>query len=181
VDKARRQMNKASFMSSPGMGTLMVRVMGGVISQIKYTPASGTEPASLKVVDHWTPQTDLVRTGKAPKQAMKLAGMNAPSESDADNRWYDERRDEIGEAGSMVNDRGVPTLLVYPQMAAGAWSDEDWGSVGPACILPIGVCIAAGKDGIAYPVKTAALGGTTLDDLANPKANCAKRAAPPAC
>ena len=64
-------------------------------------------------------------------------------------------------------------------MATGAWSDEDWGSAGPACIFSIGVCIAAGKDGIAYPVKTSALGGTTLNDLANPKNNCAKLAAPP--
>jgi hypothetical protein len=41
------------------------------------------------------------------------------------------------------------------------------------------VCIATGKDGIAFPIKTAALGGTTLADLANPAANCAKLAAPP--
>ena len=54
----------------------------------------------------------------------------------------------------MVNDRGVPTLLVYPEMANGAWADEDWGSAGPACIFPLGICVAAGKDGIAYPIKT---------------------------
>ena len=33
-----------------------------------------------------------------------------------------------------MNERGVPGLLVYPQMAGGAWSDEDWGSAGPACL-----------------------------------------------
>src|ERR1700744_5092001 len=79
----------------------------------------------------------------------------------------------------MINDQGVPTVLVFPQMATGNWSDEDWGSAGPACIFSIGVCIATGKDGIAYPIKTANLGGTTIADLGNAKANCAKRAAPP--
>jgi len=70
-------------------------------------------------------------------------------------------------------------MRVVPDMATGAWSDEDWGSAGPACLFDIGVCVAAGKDGIAYPIKTANLGGTTPADLANPKANCAKLAAPP--
>ena len=79
----------------------------------------------------------------------------------------------------VTNQQGLPMLLVRPQMASGNWSDEDWGSAGPACIFAIGVCIVAGKDGIAYPIKTANLGGTTLKDLANPKANCAKLAAPP--
>jgi hypothetical protein len=78
-----------------------------------------------------------------------------------------------------VNDQGTPIVLVYPQMASGNWSDEDWGSAGPACIFSVGVCIATGKDGIAYPIKTASLGGTTLKDLGKPKTNCAKLAAPP--
>jgi len=78
-----------------------------------------------------------------------------------------------------INDQGIPTLLVIPQMASGNWSDEDWGSAGPACIFSIGVCVATGKDGIAYPIKTASLGRTTLADLADPKANCKKLAAPP--
>jgi hypothetical protein len=80
---------------------------------------------------------------------------------------------------TMTNAQGAPTLLVYPQMATGVWADEDWGSAGPACIFAIGVCIATGKDGIAYPIKAANLGGTTLADLANPTANCAKLASPP--
>src|SRR5271166_6380450 len=45
--------------------------------------------------------------------------------------------------------------------------------------FPIGVCIAGGKDGLAYPIRTANLGGTMPADLTNPKANCAKLAAPP--
>jgi hypothetical protein len=78
-----------------------------------------------------------------------------------------------------INDRGKPVVLVFPEMAKGAWADEDFGSAGPACIFSIGVCIASGKDGIAYPIKTANLGGTTVADLANPEANCKKLAARP--
>ncbi|MGC2109929.1 MAG: hypothetical protein WA655_10455 [Candidatus Korobacteraceae bacterium] len=148
--------------------------------KLKYTPPSGGAAASLKVVDHWTPWTDFARTGQKPALADKLAGMSAPSEA-------------IKPVGSgmapmsmtnaklvaNINDRGKPVLLVYPEMATGAWSDEDWGSAGPACIFAIGVCVASGKDGIAYPIKIADLGGTTLADLKNPKKNCAKLAAPP--
>jgi hypothetical protein len=79
----------------------------------------------------------------------------------------------------MIGDRGTPIVLVFPDMASGNWSDEDWGSAGPACIFSIDVCIATGKDGIAYPIKTEGLGGTTPADLANPKTNCAKLAASP--
>lgn len=148
--------------------------------KLKYSPAAGGSAASLKVVDHWTPWTDFARTGQHPAAAAKLAGLSAPSEA---------IKRPVGGGMSMslknaklvanVNERGVPTLLVFPAMASGNWSDEDWGSAGPACIFAIGVCIATGKDGIAYPIKTANLGGTTPADLANPKTNCAKLAAPP--
>ena len=148
--------------------------------KLKYTPASGGTPASLKVVDHWTPWTDLARTGQTAASAARLAGMSAASEP---------LKRPVGGGMAMplanaklvanVSDQGTPVLLVFPQMATGNWSDEDWGSAGPACIFSIGVCIATGKDGIAYPIKTANLGGTTPADLSNAKANCAKLAAPP--
>jgi len=147
--------------------------------KLKYTPSSEGVAAFLQVVDHWTPWTDLARTGQTTKPAIKLAGVSAPSES----------MKPVGSGMSislknarlvpMVSDRGNPVLLVFPEMASGAWSDEDWGSAGPACVFTIGVCIAAGKDGIAYPIKTSNLGATTLADLSNPKANCAKLAASP--
>ena len=41
--------------------------------KLKYTPPSGESPASLQVVDHWTPWTDLVRSGQAAAPAVKLA------------------------------------------------------------------------------------------------------------
>jgi hypothetical protein len=149
--------------------------------KLKYTPSSGGVAASLQVVDHWTPWTDFARTGQtAAAAAAKLAGVSASTEA---------LKPVGGGMKSMplmnaklvtkVSDQGTPVLLVFPQMAAGNWSDEDWGSAGPACIFSIGVCIATGKDGIAYPIKTASPGGTTLADLADAKANCAKLAAPP--
>ena len=147
--------------------------------KLKYTPSSGGAPASLQVVDHWTPWTDLVRSGQARLPATKMAGQSAPSEAvkPVGSRMNLSLKDATLVAN--INERGKPVLLVFPKMASGNWSDEDWGSAGPACIFSIGVCVATGKDGIAYPIKTANLGGTTPADLGNAKANCAKLAAPP--
>jgi hypothetical protein len=147
--------------------------------KLKYTPPSGGVPASLLVVDHWTPWTDLARSGQAAAPAEKLAGVSAPSEAIKPVGHSVNIALKNAKLVPMVSDRGTPILLVFPDMASGNWSDEDWGSAGPACIFPIGVCVATGKDGIAYPIKTASLGGTTPADLANAKANCAKLAAPP--
>jgi hypothetical protein len=147
--------------------------------KVQYTPASRATQASLKVVDHWTPWTDLVRSGQARLPATKLAGQSAPSEAakPVGSRMNLSLKDATLVAN--INERGKPVLLVFPKMASGNWSDEDWGSAGPACIFSIGVCVATGKDGIAYPIKTANVGGTTPTDLGNAKANCAKLAAPP--
>lgn len=147
--------------------------------KLKYTPPSGGVPAKLQVVDHWTPWTDFARTGQMAKPANKLAGMSAPSEAMKPVGSGMSMSLKNAKLLSMVNDRGTPILLVFPDMASGNWSDEDWGSAGPACIFSIAVCVATGKDGIAYPIKTVNLGGTTLAALKNPKTNCAKLAAPP--
>jgi hypothetical protein len=111
---------------------------------------------------------------------VKLAGMSAPSEAVRPVNGGMNMALKNARLVAHMNDRGKPALLVFPDMAQGAWADEDWGSAGPACIMAIGVCIASGKDGIGYPIKMAAMGGTALADLANPKSNCAKLAAPPA-
>jgi len=147
--------------------------------KLKYTPPSGATPASLKVVDHWTPWTDLVRAGQQRMPDMKLAGVSAPTEAARPVGGGMNISLKGARLVSSINDQGTPVLLVYPNMATGNWSDEDWGSAGPACIFPIGVCVAAGKDGIGYPIKTANMGGTTPADLANPKVNCAKLASTP--
>jgi hypothetical protein len=84
----------------------------------------------------------------------------------------------ISKVETTIRPQGKFAVRVYPDMAKGNWSDEDWGSAGPACIFAIGVCVASGKDGIAYPVKATAMGGTTTADLTNPVANCLKLAGP---
>jgi hypothetical protein len=157
-----------------------VSQFGESFLKLKYTPPSGNTAARLEVVDHWTPWTDFARTGQKPTPSVRPSGVSLPSEAlmqpagDGMNVALKNARLE-----AKINDQGRPIVLVFPEMAQGAWSDEDFGSAGPACIFAIGVCIASGKDGIAYPIRTANLGGTTPADLANPKANCAKLAAPP--
>ncbi|HEV8189487.1 MAG TPA: hypothetical protein VGP83_17160 [Pyrinomonadaceae bacterium] len=156
-----------------------VTQLGETFLKLTYIPPTPSTPASLTVTDHWTPWTDLSRAGQVAPPGPKLAGAHAPSEA---------LRQPVGGGMSMSlrNARARismtadgPLLLVYPQMAQGAWADQDWGSAGPACLFQIGVCIVTGKDGIAYPIKAYAMGGTTLADLAHSKTNCAKLAAPP--
>ena len=157
-----------------------VNQWGESFLKLQYTPSAGGVAAKLQVIDHWTPWTDLARTGQAAKPAVKLAGISAASEAVKPVGGGMSISLQNAKLVPMMSERGTPTVLVFPDMASGNWSDEDWGSAGPACIFSIGVCFATGKDGIAYPVKTANLGGTTATDLIdNPKANCAKLAAPP--
>jgi hypothetical protein len=146
--------------------------------RLKYTPPSAASPGRLAVVDHWTPWTDRARAGQQVL-ANKMAGMSAPSEALKPVGGGMNMSLANAKVVGRMNERGRPVALVYPNLANGTWSDEDWGSSGPACIFAIGVCIAAGKDGIAYPIKTAHAGGTKPADLANPKANCGKLAAKP--
>ena len=147
--------------------------------KVQYIPAAGTAAASLKVADHWTPWTDLVRANQQKAAAMKVAGMSAPSEAMKPVGASMHMSIAHAKMTAQLNDCGVPVVLVYPQMAKGNWSDEDWGSAGPACLFSLGVCVATGKDGIGYPIKTAKMGGTTPTDLKTPKTNCKKLAAPP--
>jgi hypothetical protein len=148
--------------------------------KIRYTPPSGATPASLNVVDHWTPYLDLVRSGQEKLPAGKLAGESAPTEAVRPVNFgmsMDALKNATAEVS--IDARGHASVNVIPAMASGAWSDEDWGSAGPACIFSLGVCVAAGKDGIGYPIKTSNLGSTTPSDLKNAKANCEKLAGPP--
>lgn len=150
--------------------------------RLKYSPPSGGISAALQVADHWTPWSDFARTGQKPATASRMAGMSAASEAvrrPVNGGMSMSLENATTKVALPAKGRGVPAVQVFPAMASGAWSDEDWGSAGPACIFSIGVCIATGKDGIGYPIKTAKLGGTTLADLANPPGNCKKLAAPP--
>ena len=49
--------------------------------KIRYTPPIGVHPASLAIVDHWTPYLDLVRSGQERLSETKLAGESAPTEA----------------------------------------------------------------------------------------------------
>jgi hypothetical protein len=110
--------------------------------------------------------------------AGKLAGDSMPSDS----------LKPVGGSMSMpisnarlvatVSAQGQPMVLVYPQMATGGWSDEDWGSAPPACFFAIGVCVATGKDGIGYAVKVPEFASTTTATVGT-KANCATLAFQP--
>jgi hypothetical protein len=149
--------------------------------KLKYTPPpSKGSGGKLEVVDHWTPWTDFARTGHAAKPAVELAGVSSPSEGILPvGAGMGPLSMKNAKLVPMVSERGKPVLLVFPDMATGAWADEDWGSAGPACIFAIGVCVATGKDGIAYPIKIANMGGTSVSDLQNPEVNCHKLASTP--
>jgi hypothetical protein len=148
--------------------------------KLKYTPPVTGAAATLQVADHWTPWTDLARAGKVAQPTAKLAGVSAASEAVKPVNGGMNVALTNARMVPVISAQGTPLVLMFPDMANGNWSDEDWGSAGPACIFSIGVCIATGKDGIAYPIKTTQLGGTTPADLADPTTNCGKLAAPPA-
>lgn len=148
--------------------------------KLRYTPPSPARGGSIAVVDHWTPWTDRARSGGQAAPAGKISGMNAAT--DAISRPVGGGMNmslKNARVETSMSDEGKLSVRVYPDMAQGAWADEDWGSGGQACIFAIGVCVASGKDGIAYPIKTTNMGGTTVADLKNPAANCAKLAGSP--
>jgi hypothetical protein len=146
--------------------------------KLKYVPPSQGRPATLSVVDHWTPWTDHDRIADFAPEAEAMAGMSAVTEAVKRPSGAMQMALASSRVVASKNGRGQPIMLVY-LADPGKWSDQDLGSAGPACLFAIGLCVATGKDGIAYPIKTDDLGGTTLSDLQDPKANCAKLAAPP--
>ena len=149
--------------------------------KLKYTLPAGRTAATLAVVDWWSPWTDDQRASGVKMPPGKLAGASLPTEKakPVGGSMSLSMRGARLEATRSTN--GEPMLLVYPDpMASGAWSDEDWGSAGPASLFQIGVCVAAGKDGIGYPIACGpgkSLGETTLAQ-AGTAANYAKLAAP---
>lgn len=146
--------------------------------QLKYVPPTATTQASLTITKGWSPWTDRQRSGQAQVPAGKLAGMSMPSEAAHPVGSGMASPMAIARLVSQVNDQGTPVTLVYPNMASGAWSDEDWGSAGPACLFQIGICVATGKDGIAYPLSVPGFVASTADFVGTPE-NCMELAAKP--
>jgi hypothetical protein len=138
-----------------------------------------SQAKKLTVADWWSPWSDYERSGQQKVPETKLSGVSLPSE----------QLKPVGASMTMPiknfdlkvghDERGNPTVnVVVPPMAAGAWSDEDWGSAGPACFFELNVCLATGKDGIAYGIRTSNEGKTAPGEVGT-IANCAKLAIQP--
>jgi hypothetical protein len=164
---------------------------GEAFIKLRYTYGPPSK-SSLAVIDQWSPWNDYQRNGKtapystpgaavkqqsitAPlviagqthtitQQTVKMAGVSAPSEA---VRPVGGSMAPAVVGGTLQADISSTNQLitrVYP-MATGAWSDEDWGSAGPACIFELDTCVAAGKDGIGYPINSYHLGQTTAGNV----------------
>ena len=68
-DKARRPIAQGFLYVLTGNGDFDgMSLWGESFLKLQYTPASGGTAATLQVVDHWTPWTDLARTGQNEAQ-----------------------------------------------------------------------------------------------------------------
>ena len=151
---------------------------GESLIQMQYIPPTATTAADLKIVKGWSPWTDDQRSGQEQVPAGKLAGLSLPSEALKPVGGRMNMSLKGAKNVGAMGQRGTPLVLVYPNMATGPWADEDWGSAGPACIFQIGVCVAAGKDGIGYSLSVPGFTATTAATVGT-AANCANLAAPP--
>jgi hypothetical protein len=163
---------------------------GESVFKIRYKPAAGTAPASLRVISRWAPYSDAARIGQDPTLATpalaaddKLSGVSAPSEA---MRMPVNGMQPRALTGATVvtnvdENTGKPVQLVYPKITPNerGFADEDLGSAGGTLIEKYKIYLAAGKDGIGYAVKTGNMGNTKPADFADMKANCAKLASPP--
>lgn len=134
------------------------------IVKLKYTPAQSNSPASIAVVDWWTPWTDDGRTGGNPdgEAAKKTLAKAMPTNF---------RRDM-----HLARLYGMAAMNM-----AESWGDQDVGAAGPVLAPTIGAVLASCKDGILYTGNMQSLGKTQPTDLSPAKAaqNYAKLKAPP--
>jgi len=147
--------------------------------KIHYTPPGAASPASLKVVDHWTPWTDNARAGALPTAPTpaapnKLAGVSEETEEvmPVGGGMSVSIADATLKATKTAQGRAV--VLVYPQLSAQARTDQDLGSGGLSYIKELNIVCGGGKDGLLYCMHANNMGGTKPADFANAKANCAK-------
>jgi hypothetical protein len=146
--------------------------------QIKYTPPTATSLAAMSITKGWSPWTDRQRSGQDQVPPGKIAGNSMPSEAIKPVGGSMAMSLAGAQIQGATGTRGTPLALVYPAMSSGPWSDQDWGSAGPACIFQIGICVATGKDGIAYPIAVPGFTATTAATVGT-AANCATLAASP--
>jgi hypothetical protein len=144
----------------------------------RYTSPGMLSAGKLEIVDWWTPYSDAGRVGKNPAspsadyEAAKLAGVNEPSEVGKPvNRMPAMPMDHERMQGLQP----VPEL----QRNAAGFSDQDFGSAGPALIPKHHALVAAGKDGIGYVINTDKMGRTMPSDLTSPAANYRRLLSPP--
>ncbi len=162
---------------------------GECIFKLRYTPPAVGAAGSLKVVSRWSPYSDAARLGMRPTLTTplapnnKLAGESAPSE---EMRMPVNGMQPRALAGAKVvmstdSNTGKPVRLVFPKVQAQdqAFGDEDLGSAGGTLIEPFMVYLAAGKDGIGYPVNARNMGDTRPADFADMHRNCKKLASAP--
>jgi outer membrane protein assembly factor BamB len=93
--------------------------------------------------------------------------------------WCDDGRVGLDPSG---DEEGKPTptnLRAYTIDVNAGWDDMDLGSGGPVLVPKLGIVVGAGKDGILYAVRLAAMGKTQPSDLNAPAANYGKLAIPP--
>lgn len=149
-----------------------VTQFGEAFIQLQYAPPTATTAATFKINKGYSSWTDRQRSGQDQVPAGKLAGASLPSEA--------ARPVGGGMASPMAGGRlvaklsaetGAPVTLVYPNMATGGWSDEDWGSAGPACLFQLGLCVATGKDGLAFTLPVPGFTPTTAATVGT-VANC---------
>ncbi len=163
---------------------------GESVFKLQYKPATGNTPASLRVVSRWSPYSDAARLGLKPTLTSpqlapnsKLSGVSAPSEQMKMpvNGMMPRSLKDARTVDSTDENTGKPVQLVFPKLQAQnpAFADEDLGSAGGTLIEQFMVYLAAGKDGIGYPVNASNMGDTKPADFADMKANCAKLASPP--
>jgi outer membrane protein assembly factor BamB len=131
---------------------------GESFCKLQYTPKTAVAPASLSIVDWWTPFTDTGRVGLDPTLADT----------------------SLGPAGWWTTEPSGTSNMDSP-------GDEDLNSGGPL-LLPMSetgfsknVIIGAGKDGFAYVVNMDDMGQTALADFAPTRiaGNFAKLLSPP--
>jgi hypothetical protein len=142
--------------------------------KLRYSPPTGTQAASLKVIDNWTPWTDQARSGAASGPADKLAGTSLMSDAVEPVGGGMSIAMEKARVQATKNAQNQPVLLVFPELSPQARTDQDLGSGGMVYIQDLKIVCGGGKDGLLYCMHADNMGKTRLADLKNAHANCTK-------